>query len=88
MEEEKIKDMINGLMKRAKKAAEEYLKLTQEELFLGIFDSNNEQYYQFLEKKYQKIYQKIPDTQPIEKKAVANKLEWIRKYLQKENRII
>ena len=63
-------------------------KLTQEELFLGIFDSKNEKYYQFLEKKYQEIYQKIPDTQPIEKETVANKLEWIRKYLQKENRII
>lgn len=63
-------------------------KLTEEELFLGIFDVKNEEYYQFLEKKYQEIYQKIPDTQLTEKKAIATKLDWIRKYLQKENRII
>lgn len=63
-------------------------KLTKEELFLGIFNPKNEKYYQFLEKKYQEIYKKIPNTQPIEKKAIANKLEWIKEYLQKENRIV
>ncbi len=59
-------------------------KLSEEEFFLGLFDVQNEKYYQFLEKKYQEILKKIPDTQIVEKKSIIKKLEWIKKFIKRK----
>ena len=60
-------------------------KMSQEEFFLGIYQKENIEYYHFLEKKYQEIYRKIPESQAVKKQKTFQKLEWIKDYLQKEN---
>lgn len=63
-------------------------KLTKEELFLGLYNSQNKEYYQFLSNKYLKIKNDIYNKDKIKNSFITERLEYISNYLQKENRII
>lgn len=62
--------------------------LTKEELFLGLYNIQNREYYQFLANKYLKIKNDIFNKDKRKNSSITERLEYISNYLQKENRII